>query len=291
MDFYINSELCKPIPDFNRYHISESGRVYRTKPVFLYEERLLSESEHDILVFHEVKPSLSYGGNRYRQYLRCGLKHNNGKLTMRTIANLVILSFGLMPKRKIPYFRVVHIDGDISNCHINNLKIVQQQPNHHILKKEDIPQIRKLIHEGCTLRDIARQYGVCEMQIQRIKTGENWAKRRMIFPKKLPFEVKDPKIRRLLTYFEESKLDNPKVKSPFIIRRDKNDGTNNVIVGRINGYRFKNKHKNISRAREIVDKLNRYFFSDSIADRYTQKLNVGMHKNIEDLSHRTRISH
>lgn len=291
MHLIINKEICRPIPNFSRYHISSSGRIYRTKPVYPFEERLLEESKAKFIAFREVKSKASYSGNKKNKYLRCGLKKDNSKLTTNNVAFLVMSAFELLPKEEIDYFKIIHIDGDITNCNIDNLRFEKKQPRNHILKKEDIPKIRELIKQGCVLRHIAREFGVCEMQIQRIKTGENWSKRRKIYPKKLPFQVKDPKIRNLLRNFEETKLKNANIKSPFTIKRDKNDATNNLIVGRINGYKFINNHKNISRARTIVDKLNRYFFCESIADRYTEKLNLGMHKKINDLTNRSRINY
>lgn len=38
----------------------------------------------------------------------------------------------------------------------------------------NVKKIRNLIAAGKTLKEIARTFGVSDMQIHRIKTGENW---------------------------------------------------------------------------------------------------------------------
>lgn len=289
MDLIINSEICKPIPGFSRYHISISGRLYRTVPLNNYEKRL--REEKGVVYFNEVKSKLYCHFDSRFKYLSCGIRQDNKpKPSATTIVYLVTLAFNLMPIEDLSYYKVIYKDGNPGNCHVDNIDFQKRQPKNNVLKKKDIPEIRKLIKEGEKLSVIARTFGVCEMQVQRIKTGAYRSKHRKIKPKKLPFKVEDPRIRRLLTYFQETKLGSSEIKSPFIIKRDDNDSTNNVIVGRINGYRFKKGHANISRAREIVDKLNRYFFSDTIADKYKEKFRVGMKKNIEDLAHRASVS-
>jgi LysM repeat protein len=45
--------------------------------------------------------------------------------------------------------------------------------NHTITEKQ-VLDIQKMLQAGKTLSVIAKKYGVSDMQIHRIKTGENW---------------------------------------------------------------------------------------------------------------------
>ena len=42
------------------------------------------------------------------------------------------------------------------------------------LTVEKVSRIKKLLRTGESLKDIAKKYKVSDMQIHRIKTGENW---------------------------------------------------------------------------------------------------------------------
>lgn len=49
------------------------------------------------------------------------------------------------------------------------------QRKHSKLTPAQIRSIRKLLNQKKTLKEIAQKYGVSDMQIHRIKTGENWS--------------------------------------------------------------------------------------------------------------------
>jgi len=93
---------------------------------------------------------------------------------------------------------VLHLDFNSHNNHYKNLKWVTQKeltkhhlnnPNvkrakryrkanpiiaNHSVTEKQVLDIQKMLEAGKTLRVIATKYGVSDMQIHRIKTGENW---------------------------------------------------------------------------------------------------------------------
>lgn len=98
------------------------------------------------------------------------------------------------PKHKF----VAHLDFNSHNNHYKNLKWVTQEeltkhhlnnPNvkrakryrkanpvigNHSVNEKQVADIKKLLDAGKTLRFIATKYGLSDMQVHRIKTGENW---------------------------------------------------------------------------------------------------------------------
>jgi len=58
-----------------------------------------------------------------------------------------------------------------------NVQVFGHKGGYRKLRETDVMIIKKKILENkLTLRNIAKQFGVSDMQIQRIKTGENWGK-------------------------------------------------------------------------------------------------------------------
>jgi len=111
------------------------------------------------------------------------------------------------------------------------------------------------------LRRIAWVFGVSEMQINRIKTGENWGNgKRKIKAPVAPFEIKDGRMRKYIATFDKKKT-VIKIKKPFMVKRNSDKPTDNLIVGIVNGYKLSLKHTNITRAKRMVEKLNKYFFN------------------------------
>lgn len=283
----INGEGCRPLERFPDYVISTGGRIYRITAKNNKERKLLKDKP-ETQYFHEVKPSLQYSGwQRSIPEKRCGLMLPEGKLTTIGVAALVAQAFGFYPKER-DYYKLVYKDGNPDNCNIDNIEFVKKVPSNQILTEEDIPKIRRLIELGVPLRHIGKVFNVCEMQINRIKTGENWNNgKRIIKPKKPPFKIEDGKIRRLVTYFKWSKVDKG-LRKPFYINRNE-DPEDNEIIGILKGYRFTHHHRNISRARDMVDRLNRYFFGDKIANRQNKNIEKKLdQKNIKDLNQLTK---
>lgn len=91
---------------------------------------------------------------------------------------------------------VIHIDWNKSNNHVSNLQWVTKEfaykrmfkrihdnrrnsetkiITYSKLNEEDVKQIKTMLHRGITQNVIAKLFCVSEMQITRIKRGENWA--------------------------------------------------------------------------------------------------------------------
>ena len=123
-----------------------------------------------------------------------------GKSTTYYVHKLVAQSFLPLPHEGEAY--VIHLDYNKSNNYVRNLKwatrqatFVHQQGNPSVLEgrkkvKKRCPETgpkltstqvmrlkKKLLDPGkkTKLRIIAKQFGVSEMQLHRIRKGENWA--------------------------------------------------------------------------------------------------------------------
>lgn len=249
----INNEECRVIPDFEKYHISESGRIYRTKPFNPTEKKRIAAGEPYLL-----EKKIFFNNNRQAN---CSLGDSNGKLHYLVVSYLLADAFNLVENRATFNKKsIAYKDGNFKNLHYTNLVIVDKIHKNGKLSINDVKVIKKKIKEGIPLKHIGKEFGVSEMQINRIKTGENWGNgKRKIKAPVAPFPIKDGKIRRYVAMFE-NKPAPENIRRPFTIKRNPEEPTDNTIIGIINGYKLSLKHKNITRARVNVDKLNDYFF-------------------------------
>jgi len=121
------------------------------------------------------------------------IQEANRKNTKRYIHKLVAQHF--LPKKEDDLY-VIHLDYDKENNHVSNLKwatkrekelhqqknpiFIEAVANKRVNYKLDEAKVkiikRKLnsTKSKTRLKVIARQFGVSDMQIHRIKTGENW---------------------------------------------------------------------------------------------------------------------
>jgi hypothetical protein len=113
---------------------------------------------------------------------------SNGRKTL-TIHRLVATYFLRQPSPKHNF--VIHLDYNKDNNHFTNLKWVthEAQIDHakrdpiwltkknpmHKLSAAKVKAIKEKMAAGKKIKVIAKQYGVSEMQIYRIKSGENWS--------------------------------------------------------------------------------------------------------------------
>jgi len=255
-ELIINNELCKQIQKFERYHISESGRIYRTHP------RKNNGKEKDLMKFRsyisENKLHFRIVNGELRQGL-VSITDNNGRLHNLVVSNLITVAF-IDEKYNKKLKSIEYKDGNKKNLHYTNLYITEKKHNQSKLTRSDVVEIKKLIKQAVPLRQIGKKFGVSEMQINRIKTGENWGNgKRKIKAPVAPFEIKDGKMRKYIAIFERKKVKS-NVRKKFTVKRNSQKPTDNTIVGIVNGYKLSLKHTNITRALQLVDKLNDYFF-------------------------------
>lgn len=256
MDYIIiNNEKCLRIIGFEKYHISESGRIYRTDT-----KRKRTKKTKGKVYLGENKINFRIRNGEVGQAL-ASLTGPDGKLHNVTVAPLLALTFGVISKElKKRKQTIGYKDGNRRNLHYTNLKLEERKNFNAKLNSEDVKHIKKLIKKDVPLNRIAYLFCVSEMQINRIKTGENWGNgKRKIKAPKAPFEIEDGRMRKYIATFESKKL--PKnIKKSFTVRRNPKIPRDNTIVGIVQGYKLSLKHTNITRAKEIVEKLNEYFF-------------------------------
>ncbi len=112
------------------------------------------------------------------------------KVTNWYIHKLVAEVFIPKPDEQLEH--VIHIDMNYNNNHTSNLKwvskkeLMKQQAKRNSksfdrsiirnskLKEEDVAVLKALIQRGVTNVEIAKLFCISEMQVTRIKRGENW---------------------------------------------------------------------------------------------------------------------
>jgi len=237
MDYVtINDEKCNKVIGFERYHISESGRIYRTESGKERSWRTKGKT-----YISENKIHFRIQNNKLRQGL-ASLTDTEGKLHSVAVAPLVAITFGITTSKilKTKKRTIGYKDGNKKNLHYSNLLLIERTKINSKLTLEDVKHIKKLIKKEIPLNRIAYLFSVSEMQINRIKTGENWGNgKRKIKTPKAPFEIKDGRMRKYIATFDKKKT-TINIKKIFTVRRNSENPTDNTIVGIVKGYKFIN---------------------------------------------------
>lgn len=250
----INKEESKLIPGFNAYHISASGRIYRTSSP---KKRIKSEKHQNYIQENKIH----FKKDNTESHGRASLINEKGKLQNLCVPLLVAKAFKLIDGRsKLSKKDIGYKDGDRYNMHFSNLIIIDKTYPNSKLTHSDIKTIKKLIRKGESLRKISLIFSISEMQINRIKTGENWGNgKRKVKAPIAPFNIEDGSMRKYIATFKSKQL-KLKIKKPFTIKRNPKIPTENIIQGIVKGYKLSKSHTNITRAKKNVEKLNEYFF-------------------------------
>jgi len=177
MDRYLNEkwkdiEFNENISEKEIYKVSNFGRIKSFKV----------KKENGLLL------SLS----NVQGYERLILNQKSNKKTARYAHKLVAEAF--IPKDNDYQEFVIHLDYNKRNNHINNLEWAthEAKEKHRLnnpafkdsskrrnskLTENDVIRIKRMINNPNRknrLKIIAKQFGISEMQLHRIKTGENW---------------------------------------------------------------------------------------------------------------------
>ena len=237
----INNEECRSLEGFERYHISESGRVYRTD---LHKPRSLRDKNKVYLSENKVHYKI---GEATLRHGRVSITDDTGKLHNKGLSTLVCMAFNNLDENEIDESKEIgYRDEDNKNLHYSNLYLREKSLQNYKLSKKDVQYIRKYIRK--------------KVPLNKIKTGENWGNgKRKIKAPKAPFEIEDVKIRKYVAIFDRTKS-AVGIKKPFKVKRNPDKPTDNLIIGILKGYKLTLKHTNITRANENVEKLNQYFF-------------------------------
>lgn len=166
----LEDEEWLPVPDTdNKYLISNYGRL---------KSFIIDKTEGQILKCAPVKGfkvgQITTSKGRERFYIH--------KLTAEV----------WLPRPSNEHVHVTHKDGNRANNHISNLKWVTRDyllkifaessrlatkngpPRNSKLNERDVQLLKSMIERGVTQAKIAKLFRISEMQVTRIKRGENW---------------------------------------------------------------------------------------------------------------------
>jgi predicted transcriptional regulator len=149
----MNDEIWKPIEKFEeRYEISNHGRV------------------RDIIKGRFVKDYTSESSRKVNLVI------SSNKKRVYSLGKLVLLTFGTNPEKRS---RVIYIDGDIYNNHIDNLKWTQfkteGERHWRKLKEAQVLEIRKLAASTkLTNKEIGNLFGMSGRNVSDIIRGVSW---------------------------------------------------------------------------------------------------------------------
>jgi hypothetical protein len=169
----IEDEVWREVPDYhNRYQVSNYGRV---------KSFAFKKDEGQLLKNYAIKGFKTV-------HLQVKDKHKTYYLH-KLIADIWI------PRPSDEYNIVSHKDGNIKNNHISNLIWMTKemlwehhrelrltkgfgkpktQINNSKLKINDIKLLKTMLLRGTPQNQIAKMFCISEMQVSRIKQGENW---------------------------------------------------------------------------------------------------------------------
>lgn len=158
-----------------------------------------SEGKYKVSNFGRMK-SFHYDKEEGRILKQCLIK---GFATVSLIVNkksktyfvhkLVAQAF--IPKDNEDQSIVTHVDGKVLNNHIDNLKWQTKEENYKMilkklheknrgrkgvitnskLKEKDVALLKSMLNKGITQSYLAKMFCISEMQVTRIKRGDNWA--------------------------------------------------------------------------------------------------------------------
>lgn len=170
----IEDEVWRVVPySNNRYNVSNYGRVKS----FAYNKK-----DGQILKGFEVKGF---------KIIQLNMDKGNRKFYVHKLVAEIWIS---RPSEKHTY--VTHLDGKLKNNHVTNLewhtketlvelhrenakKRYQGPQKHRIirnskLKESDVQLLKSMLNKGVVQSIIAKLFCISEMQVTRIKRGENW---------------------------------------------------------------------------------------------------------------------
>ena len=155
MDYLIiNNEKCYQIKGFERYHISESCRIYRTD----IDKKRSWRTEGKVFI-SENKIHFRIKNNKLSQGL-ASLTDKKGKLHNVCVAPLVALAFGVISKKLNKRQDIGYKDGNKRNLHYSNLILIDKKNPSIKLTLKDVKQIKKLIRKDIDLIRLKRNYFV-----------------------------------------------------------------------------------------------------------------------------------
>ncbi len=138
----INNEECRKLISFERYHISESGRIYRTET-----DKKRSWRAKGRVFISEIKVHFRIRNDKLQQGF-ASLTDTKGKLHNIAVAPLVAITFGvLLKKLKKKKQAIGYRDGNKRNLHYSNLFVIEHTHINSKLNSKDVKHIKKQINK------------------------------------------------------------------------------------------------------------------------------------------------
>ncbi len=169
----IKDERWRDIPNNNLYQVSNYGRI---KSFHIYKKK------GQILKLSEIKGF---------KYITLTLKEGKKSFYVHKL-----IAEAWIPKPSKNHIYVTHLDQNIINNHISNLewhtkeslreKHIEFTKKRHEdpeyskttknskLKVSDVMLLKSMLERGVVQAKIAKMFCISEMQVTRIKRGENW---------------------------------------------------------------------------------------------------------------------
>lgn len=160
---FVKGEIVKSIPGFSSYIISEGGKIYRTKVFDKRRTTRILYPNSNVEVFGEIKSSLN--NSPINKALCVALYDNKAKLTTRSVPRLVIDTFGQKLDGSYHAYNISYLDGDPTNCHIDNLEISVKELKGKKVDPAHIPEIHEMLDNEVPIARIALKFGVRESRI------------------------------------------------------------------------------------------------------------------------------
>lgn len=185
--FYPNEEFREIKIDYpvkNRYALSNKGRLLSFKDSF------------------EDGQILNGGRSSGYKTFRYNMKNEKGKTVNKTFFVYRLVAELFIPKRSEEDLHVIHLDFSRDNDDVRNLrwatleeKLAHRRKNPKVINlvakvretklKSDgwkltqtkVIHLKKLLNDPnrkTRIKMLAKQFGISEMQVSRIKSGENW---------------------------------------------------------------------------------------------------------------------
>lgn len=166
----------RPIPNFSGYFAGSDGTIWTTKRC---STKLTKNSSQK---WARIKHKIEKTG-----YLRLSLSKENKRQTV-SVHKLVLESFiGPCPEGH----QCRHLDGNPTNCRLDNLAWGTVQENHDDKKRhgtmargtvignsklteDQVVEIRQLVREGVFLKEIARRFGISDTNAAQIVRRKTW---------------------------------------------------------------------------------------------------------------------
>ena len=241
----VGGMTCRRIPGFSQYVINESGEIWK------HHKR-------------EIKPiKTKFYPHMDQGTTSCCMKNDKGLWQGASVTALVYKTWNEDVKANFQKGKLTYLDGNPQNLHHTNIKYEHKATNVK-LTLPDVETIKKLLKLGNPMAEIARDYGISDMQVYRIKIGENWNIGRRVSKKKNykepPFQITDKNINRYIREkFTWERCEG--IRKKFYIKRNPDNTRDNVIIGIVHGFKFTSKSvMSITMIKKTCLNLNRHFF-------------------------------